>query len=33
MHKIIKTLLSVFREIFAGRAALHMEILALRQEL
>ena len=33
MHKIIKILLSVFREIFVGRAALHMEILALRQQV
>ncbi len=33
MHKIIKTLLSVFREIFVGRAALHTEILALRQQV
>jgi len=33
MHKIIKILISVFREIFAGRAALHMEILALRQQV
>jgi hypothetical protein len=31
MHKIIKTLFFVFREIFVGRAALHTEILALRQ--
>ena len=33
MHKIIKTLLSVFREIFVGRAALLTEILALRQQV
>ena len=33
MHKIIKPLISVFREIFVGRAALHTEILALRQQV
>ena len=33
MHKIINILLSVFREIFVGRAALHTEILALRQQI
>lgn len=33
MHNIINTLLSVLREIFVGRAALHMEILALRQQV
>ena len=33
MHKIINILLSVFRGIFVGRAALHIEILALRQAL
>ena len=33
MHKIIKIALTVFREIFVGRAALHTEILALRQQV
>ncbi len=33
MHKIIEILLAVFREIFLGRAALHTEILALRQQI
>jgi len=33
MHKIIKNLLSVFREIFVGRVVLHTEILALRQQV
>ena len=33
MHKLINILFSVFREIFAGRAALHTEILALRQQV
>ena len=32
MHKIINMLISVFREIVLGRAALHTEILALRQQ-
>ncbi len=33
MHKIIEILLTVFSEIFLGRAALHTEILALRQQV
>jgi putative transposase len=33
MHKIINMLISVFREIVLGRAALHTEILALRQQV
>ena len=33
MHKIIEILLAVFREIFLDRAALHTEILALRQQV
>ena len=33
MHKIIKILISVFREIFVGRTTLHIEILALRQQV
>ncbi len=33
MHKIIEIALTVFREIFVGRAALHTEILALRQQV
>ncbi len=33
MHKIIEMVLAVFREIFLGRAALHTEILALRQQV
>ncbi len=33
MHKIIEILLGVFREIFLDRAALHTEILALRQQV
>ena len=33
MHKIIKILISVFREIVVGRAALHTEILVLRQQV
>ena len=33
MHKIINMLISVFRKIVLGRAALHTEILALRQQV
>ena len=33
MQKIIEILLAMFREIFLGRAALHTEILALRQQV
>ena len=33
MHKIINMLISVFREIVLGRAALYTEILALRQQV
>jgi len=33
MHKIIEILFTVFREIFLGRAELHTEILALRQQV
>ena len=33
MHKIINMLISVFREIVLGRAALHTEIRALRQQV
>jgi hypothetical protein len=33
MYKIINIFFSVFREIFVGRATLHTEILALRQQV
>jgi len=32
-HKIIEILLAVFRKVFLGRAALHTEFLALRQQV